>query len=129
MSLQEEQHRTRLLQLETACISASVACRFGCDSYISISSMKCGVDSELVRSARAAETQLAAKIAASKAVLLALEGRAVVAAAVTTAAVDRFDLSNKELAAAVTTCRSSIVIGIANLFDRKPTPDAREEGE
>jgi hypothetical protein len=89
--------------------------------------MECGVDSELVRSARAAETQLTAKIAASKAALVALEGRAVVTAAVTAAAVGRFDFSNKELAAAVTTCRSSFVIDIANLFDRKPTPDAREK--
>ena len=47
--------------------------------------MECGVDSELVRSARAAETQLTAKIAASKAALVALEGHAVVTAAVTAA--------------------------------------------
>ena len=91
--------------------------------------MERGVDSELVRSARAAETQLTAKIAASKAALVALEGRAVVTAAVTAAAVGRFGFSNKELAAAVTTCRSSFVIDIANLFDRKPTPDAREKGK
>jgi hypothetical protein len=69
--------------------------------------MKRRVNSGSVRSARDAETQLAAKIAASKAILAALEERAVVATATTAAAIGRFDLSNRELAAAVITRRFS----------------------
>jgi hypothetical protein len=88
--------------------------------------MGCRVNSELVRSARDADTQLTTKIAASKATLAALEERTVVAAATTVAAIGYLDFSNKELAAAVITCRFSGMNARANVFDRRPKLDARE---